>query len=119
MFYLVAGLWAAHWREGRSEKTITIGKACATLQNDRDSGSIERRFIALLDSDGDQLPHRLRQIISLLNDYNLDFETILNGLLYWKDEQKHTQNAWARDYYRNLDSGPTDTEINIDEEATR
>ena len=29
MLYLVAGLWAAHWREGRRETPMTIGKACA------------------------------------------------------------------------------------------
>ena len=57
MLYLVAGLWAAHWREGCSGEPTGIGKACHTLYSARDkSPSIERRFITLLDSDRDQLP---------------------------------------------------------------
>lgn len=32
MFYLIAGLWAAHWREGRTGTPMSIGKACAVHQ---------------------------------------------------------------------------------------
>ena len=79
--YLVAGLWAAHWREGRSGERLPIGKACAAYQNASGSTSTERRFITLLDADCDQLPHRLRQTLALLKEYNLDFEILLFGLL--------------------------------------
>lgn len=103
MFYLVAGLWAAHWREGRSQAPMSIGKACAAHQEASGSTSTERRFIAMLDADRDQLPYRLRQIISLLKEIPIDFDSILAGLQYWNDSQKRTQNAWARDFYRNLD----------------
>ena len=41
-------------------------------------------------------------MISLLREQNLDFEALLKGLLYWNDERKRTQNAWARDFYRNI-----------------
>ena len=103
MLYLVAGLWAAHWREGRSGEQMAIGKACHALYSARDkSPSIERRFITLLDSDRDQLPHRLRQVVAMLKDYPLDFEALLIGLLNWTDDRKRTQNAWARDFYRNM-----------------
>jgi CRISPR system Cascade subunit CasB len=102
MLYLVAGLWAAHWVEGRGEGSMSIGKACAAYQNDKKSTSTERRFINLLDADPDQLSHRLRQVVALLKDQSIDFEALLKGLLYWKDDQKPTQNAWARDFYRNL-----------------
>lgn len=109
MHYLVAGLWAAHWREGRSEGMMTIGNACQALYYTKDkSPSIERRFITLLDSDQDQLPPRMRQMVALLKDYNLDFATMLwdadrkIGLLNWNDDRKRTQNAWARDFYINL-----------------
>lgn len=103
MHYLVAGLWAAHWREGRSHSRTTIGRACAAHQAISGSTSTERRFITLLDSDGDQLPHHLRQMISLLNDQAIDFDALLSGLLFWNDDRKRTQNAWAQDFYRNLD----------------
>jgi CRISPR system Cascade subunit CasB len=102
MLYLVAGLWAAHWQEGRAGAPIPIGKACASFQAASGSTNTERRFINLLDADPDQLPHRLRQMIALLKGQPIDFDGLLKGLLNWKDEQKRTQNAWARDFYRNM-----------------
>lgn len=100
MYYLTAGVWAAHWRTGRSEQPMTIGQTCAAHQAASGSMSTERRFIALLDADTDQLPHRLRQLVALLKDYPLDFGSILTGLLSWTEEGKPTQNQWARDFYR-------------------
>jgi CRISPR system Cascade subunit CasB len=104
MRYLVAGLWAAHWREGRSGTPLPIGKACAAYQAASGSSSTERRFINLLDADRDQLPHRLRQMAALLKEQVIDFDALLKGLLYWNDDQKRTQNAWARDFYRTLNN---------------
>lgn len=115
MHYLVAGLWAGHWREGRTGQSIPIGKACAAYQMVSGSTSTERRFIALLDADRDQLPHRLRQTIALLKDYPIDFDHLLKGLLRWHDDQKSTQNAWARDFYRNMNP-ETETESTSEEE---
>jgi CRISPR system Cascade subunit CasB len=104
IYYLVAGLWAAHWREGRLGEPLTLGRACAAHQAASGSTSAERRFINLLDADPDQLPHRLRQMIALLKEESLNFKDLLTGLLYWNNERRRTQNAWARDFYRNVDS---------------
>ncbi len=104
MHYLVAGLWAAHWREGRTGAPMKIGKGCAAHQKASGSTSTERRFINLLDADSDQLPHRLRQMIALLKEHAIDFDALLNGLLFWNDDQKRIQNAWARDFYRNMNT---------------
>lgn len=102
MFYLVAGLWAAHWRDGQKGQPESLGKACAVYQVTSGSTSTESRFIALLDADADQLPHRLRQMIALLKEQTIDFDDLLTRLLYWNDDQKRTQTGWARDFYRNL-----------------
>lgn len=115
VFYLVAGLWAAHWRESRAGESIPIGKACAKHQDASRSISTERRFITLLDSDRDQLPQRLRQMIALLKEYSIDFDVLLNGLLYWHEDRKVTQNKWARDFYRNLNH-KTEVENNTEKE---
>ncbi|HQO63479.1 MAG TPA: type I-E CRISPR-associated protein Cse2/CasB [Syntrophorhabdus sp.] len=103
MYYLVAGLWAAHWRYGQRGQPMSLGKACAGYQTRSGSASIERRFINMLDADPDQLPHRLRQMIALLKDWAIDFDDLLKRLLFWHDDRKRTQNAWARDFYRNID----------------
>jgi CRISPR system Cascade subunit CasB len=100
MHYLVAGLWAAHWREDRVGPTTPIACACAIHQLKSGSASTERRFIHLLDSDREQLSHRLRQMVALLNDQSLDFQALLIDLLSWNRDDKRTQNAWARDFYR-------------------
>jgi len=123
--YLVAGLWSAHWREGRTEAPMSLGKACAVLdnrkrkeisQNDRQKiSSIETRFITLLDADRDQLPNRLRQIFSLLKDQTIDFDDLLKRLMYWNDYQKVAQNRWARDFYRGMNHKTKD-EPRISEE---
>lgn len=107
MHYLVAGLWATHWREGRINTPLLIGKACAIHQLGSDFKSTERHFISLLDADGDQLPHRLRQMVALLKDQDINFESLLRDVLYWNDEQKRTQKKWARDFYRTLNPNPS------------
>lgn len=117
MLYLVAGLWAAHWREGCLGTPMTIGKACAAYRVATGSTSTERRFITLLDSDSDQLPHHLRQMVALLKDQPIDFDALLTGLLYWNDDRKRTQNAWAQDFYRNIQDD-METESTIQEEKT-
>jgi CRISPR system Cascade subunit CasB len=114
VFYLVAGVWAQHWRKDRLGEALPIGRACAQHQQRSGSTSTEQRFIGLLDSDPEQLPHRLRQMIALLKDYKLDFEALLKGLLYWNDDRKRTQNVWARDFYRTPANG---VETNLTEET--
>jgi CRISPR system Cascade subunit CasB len=115
--YLAAGLWASHWREGRTGQSLTIGNACAAHQSATGSTSTERRFINLLDADTDQLPHRLRQMIALLKDLPVDFEALLKGLLWWNDDEKRTQNAWAREFYGSIDA-ETEAEPVPQEEVT-
>jgi len=98
--YLVAALWAVHWREGRSGAVSSLARACATHQLKSGSASTERRFISLLDADREQLPHRLRQMVALLGEQSIDFDALLSDLLNWNRDDKRTQNAWARDFYR-------------------
>ncbi len=102
MHYLAAGLWAANWREGRAGQTTPIATACALHQRKSGSASTERRFIHLLDADREQLPQRLRQMVALLNEQPVDFQSLLNDLVFWSHVDKRVQNAWARTFYRTL-----------------
>ncbi len=116
MLYLVAGLWASHWREGRVADPMPIGKACAAYQGASGSTSAERRFVSLLDADRDQLPHRLRQMVALLKELSIDFDALLTGLLFWNEDLKRTQNQWACDFYRNISNDNTIAAIANEEE---
>ena len=111
--YLVAGVWASHWREGRASSTMSLARAAAKHQSDSGSSSTERRFMNLLEADDEQLPHCLRQMVSLLKDYPIDFEALVSGLLHWNDDGKRTQIQWAREFYqsaqRPMSDDPTST----------
>jgi CRISPR system Cascade subunit CasB len=112
MHYLVAGLWAMHWHDGRTGPLMKLGEACAEFDKEKRSSmsaedkrkltSTEKRFINLLDADADQLPYRLRQMVALLKEYRLDFGQLLKDLMHWNSSKKTTQTGWAQDYYRNL-----------------
>lgn len=135
--YLVAALWALHWRQGRVGPPLSIGEAIAHRarqqhsrdQLDKGDSSTERRFVALLDADADQLAHRLRQVVALLADETLDFKALLTDLLGWRDPRKLRQQQWARDFYRTLGAGtaadtpdtpsakPSESEANTQGEA--
>jgi CRISPR system Cascade subunit CasB len=115
--YLAAGLWAAHWQEGPHGQPLPLGKACAQHQAASKSTSTERRFMALLDSDPDQLAHRLRQMVALLKGYPLDFDGLLKGILYWNDDQRRTQTQWARDFYSSLEHHAPDSPTTPTEET--
>lgn len=126
--YLVAGLWAAHWREGRAENKVTLAVAIGRHEAERRKGlsgkekdkptSTERRFITLLDADEEQLPHRLRQMVALLIEQPIDFQGLLNDLRRWSSLDENIQIRWAREFYRTLnpnDIPETQLEMEIDE----
>lgn len=110
VYYLVAGLWAQHRREGLNGESKPIGIALADYVKASGSQSVEQRFIALLDADEDQLSYRLRQIIALLKEGNIDFEKLLKDLLAWNNESKWTQRRWAQDFYHSLNKETTHEE---------
>lgn len=109
--YLVAALWAAHWREGRADATLPLARASANHQISSGSASTERRFINLLDADREQLPHRLRQMVALLGEWPVDFDALLHDLLHWSRDDKRIQNAWARGFYRTLNPASNQSDI--------
>lgn len=118
VYYLVAGLWAMHWRERGSGVGQSIANTCRILYWDRDqSPSIEQRFIALLDADSGQLPYRLRQMIALLKDCDIDFSKLSNDLLSWKHPDKFIQIRWAREFYNSASEENSETQTTNKEKA--
>lgn len=110
--YLVAGLWAMHWRADRVGAPLSIGEAAARYRDRTESRSVESHLMRVLDADEGQLPHRLRQLVSLLLQERLDFPDLLRGLIYWNDDHRRTQIRWARQFYAVPDAGATPTTLN-------
>lgn len=109
-YYLLAGLYALYERAENQRgsaptgaRRSTLGSAVADLYEQKEkSESIESRFIALLDADEEQLPNRLRQMVSLLRSasISIDWQQLLEDLRWWSSTRRNVQQRWARDFYR-------------------
>jgi CRISPR system Cascade subunit CasB len=117
VFYLISGLWALQRREAQGYKQ-TLPSACKAsyLKSDK-SPSLEKRFITLLDSDEEQIAYRLRQMVSLLKDYPIDFDNLLKDLLSWNHPDKWVQIKWAKEFYKG--ASEEETEIINEKESLK
>lgn len=102
--YLVAGLYASH---PQHQAGTSLARSFGLLMLERQSPSIEKRFIAVLSSDADGLPELLRQMVSLLSadGRGLDYALLLDDLSTWlrpwaSDGRDRLRQRWARDFYR-------------------
>ncbi|MGQ9754250.1 MAG: type I-E CRISPR-associated protein Cse2/CasB [Thermaceae bacterium] len=100
-YYLVAGLYAL--KDGDHQPRRSLAQALAEERRRRDSKSLELRFLALLDADEDQVAHRLRQAVGLVQG-GLDFAELLQDLINWKHPKRQVQARWASEFYRDLSS---------------
>ena len=104
--YLVAGLYALHPRHGATSLAAGFGE----LMRERQSESIEKRFIALLAADAENLSNYLRQAVSLLaaGEVAIDYAALLDDLSRWLNpyidpaRRDQIRQRWARDFYRAL-----------------
>lgn len=64
--------------------------------------SLERRFVALLSSEWNDLPYQLRQLVNLLRtrEVPIDWEQLLRDLQRWDDPNRQVQRHWARSFWR-------------------
>lgn len=120
--YLVAGMYASH---PQHQRNLPLARSFGLLMLERQSPSIEKRFIALLSSDGEGLPELLRQVVSLLSADGraLDYAALLDDLSTWlrpwaTDARDRLRQRWARDFYRSApDAVPADSPAAADPAA--
>jgi CRISPR system Cascade subunit CasB len=119
-YYLVAGLFALVERQpspglgtgGNSTGTpISLAQAIKRygLNSEKGDGGmsgLEKRFLTLLDSDEDQLPYRLRQMLQLITRGQnavtspLDWAGLLADLQAWDSPSDWVRQKWAKEFYR-------------------
>lgn len=98
---LIAGLYGL-FNRGSKKLTASDGRSIGTLMGDlfaeNGSPSTEHRFLNLLSTDAEGLPHTLRQIGSLLTSrgISIDYARLALDLWFWNDR---TKRAWAQDFY--------------------
>jgi CRISPR system Cascade subunit CasB len=102
---LVAALFAFHPSPGSGG---SLGEAFRELRARAGSDSIEKRFVALLDSAKEDLPGRLRQAVSLLKskEIALDWEQLLTDLRRWEQPSRGVQRDWARRFWEERRAEP-------------
>lgn len=103
-FLLVASLFGLYptysWKtEGKGRNNL--GNSISLLNDE--SGSIEKRFVALLNADEEDLPNHLRQIVSLLkaNDKPINWKELLRGIKQWNRSDRKIQREWAKGFWGN------------------
>jgi len=107
VFYVVASLFAS-WHQGKlgsfPNPPRNLGASLARLRDESDS--IEKRFIALLNSHEDDVAQHLRHAVGLLRskDVLIDWPQFLRDLRGWGWESRSVQRAWARGFWK-TDSG--------------
>ncbi|MDR0701763.1 MAG: type I-E CRISPR-associated protein Cse2/CasB [Azoarcus sp.] len=119
--YAVAALFARHPHHTENK---SFAAAFGELMRRRESDSIERRFIALLGADAENIVDYLRQATSLLaaEDIGCDYARLLEDLSSWMNPLKiekrdNLRQHWARDFYRAMQPAQA-TESKISPEAT-
>lgn len=65
------------------------------------SDSIERRFVALLDADAEDLHYYLRQMIALLkaNSVPVNWDQLFKDIRHWSHDDRFVQRKWARSFW--------------------
>lgn len=100
-YFLVAALYALHpgGRSADGAARWNFGASFSALRER--SGSIERRFVALLSAPLEDLPDHLRHAVSLLKGegVQVDYSALLEDLARWSAESRHIQRAWARSFW--------------------
>jgi len=110
--YLAAACWAKGQRAQQDEPKVSgidLASALRKLLEKPKQGqaieslskSLTKRFTALLDSDPDELPWRLRQITFELSaaDIAIAWPSLLKDLWYWNRSDRFVQVNWARQFW--------------------
>jgi CRISPR system Cascade subunit CasB len=102
-YFLVASLFAAHQGSWPADKGTpsNLGASFRLLAAKTDSGSIEKRFAALLSAGREDLPEHLRHGVSLLRAHEVpvDWARLLHDLRGWNWESRSVQRAWAQAFW--------------------
>lgn len=111
-YFLVAALFAWHqmnWPhgEGGENHATNLGASLRRLALAAESGSIESRFLALLNAHHDELPEHLRHAVGLLksHDISVDWVRLLSDLRSWDAPSRWVQRSWAKAYWRQASTG--------------
>lgn len=107
-YFTVASLFAAHPKPGGIG---TMGTVLGRIAREGGSASVERRFMALLNSHPEDLPERLRHAVALARsrDIPVNWHQLFRDLRGWGHPDRYVQRRWARDFWGQVDVDNRDT----------
>lgn len=106
-FFLVAALFATHQGPrpphpaSSDPRRNNLGASFRILSDRTESGSIEKRFVALLNASRPELDDHLRHAIKLMraNSVGVDWAQLLHDLAGWNWSSRAIQRRWASGYW--------------------
>lgn len=121
-FFIVGSLFALHQKEsGRGNMGDHFRALCG--ENNPSEGlpaNIERRFIALLSSEANELPETLRQAVSLLKskEIPINWYRLIEDIQHWHSEEGRDRinRTWSKAFWHTSYAEKTeaDTPISIE-----
>jgi CRISPR system Cascade subunit CasB len=102
VYYLIAGLFALY-PCASSQETYgpSLGKALHQAKKGDEGLGPERRLLALLGCNSEDLPNHLRHAVSYLRarDVSIDYRQLMRDLSWWDAEDGNVQRRWGRDFW--------------------
>jgi CRISPR system Cascade subunit CasB len=111
----VATLFAINPRSTRiADFGATMSRLAVTRANGREG--IDRRIAVLLDAEAQDLPFRLRQLMTLAAaaELGINWRALTDDLLWWDQPARRVQRRWARSYF----GGPAPRELSDAESSS-
>jgi CRISPR system Cascade subunit CasB len=107
-YILIATLFAHHTLTVDKGNLGTTMAAVRKEAENRRAGaeSIEKRFVALLNSHRDDLPNHLRHVISLVaaREVPVNWLKLLEDIQHWDNPWRSVQSSWARSFWAEASS---------------
>lgn len=114
-YFLIASLFASHPDNSPSSETddrknplgASVHRLDSAIRHKRgiastEKSSVEKRFVALLNAERDDLPEHLRHVVALLKaeDIPVNWAKLLHDLDDWGRADRRVQRAWALAYWQ-------------------
>lgn len=95
--YLVGSLFGFY--SDANNTNGNLGDSMALIKDE--SGSMEKRFVALLNANYEDLHQHLRQAVSLLKakEKPVNWERLFKDILAWESDSRYIQRDWARGFW--------------------
>jgi CRISPR system Cascade subunit CasB len=107
---LIAGLFAWHPRPWTAPSSVggpsNLGASLRMHADQNPGGGPERRLVAALNAESEDLPSHLRHLVGLLraSDTSVDWAQLLRDVQDWSAESRHVQRDWARAFWQRAPS---------------